>query len=64
MWARIDRCVVGDNENVYFFKGVSVDRTSVYIPLLAKTSKLNYKHEIHATAPEARFSKVPIITDP
>ena len=39
VWTWIDRCVFDDNENVYF-----------YIPLIAKTSKLNFKHGIHATA--------------
>ena len=27
VWTRIDRCVVDDNENVYFWKRVSVDRS-------------------------------------
>ena len=28
VWTRIDRCVVDDNENVYFWKRISVDRAS------------------------------------
>ena len=27
VWTRIDGCVFGDNENVYFWKGIRVDRT-------------------------------------
>ena len=48
-----------------FLRALVWTRPQFILPwLLAKTSKLNFKHEIHATAPEARFSKVPIINGP
>ena len=66
VWTRIDRYVFGDNENVYFWKGISVDRTLLIFPYLQKhqnlTSSMACMQKL--SGPEARFSKVPIINGP